>query len=433
MADYPSATEMLVPNEYVFPNAEGHTRRFLVLHKSAGGSSAKEEAEYFQNGSDGRHVSSHYIVGQDGAIVQCVKEVDGASGNCCLEPGHAAYWPTDININLISFSIESVDASIENVTAMPAAQKNALFPLVKSICERHNIPMWAADIDGGIAGHNSLEPQSRGHCPGNFPWSELWDYLRPKEQPTSMSDHIVHLPQHFQYVYQFQAGRSQYTCVAACLSMIGQISYPGRWQSPVTLMHDIYSHFNGDDVPSNTNGMTHEQALEWLHSANIGAIDMNHLVSDPNALKAEIQAQNQQSVCQLITVADESKLKYAKNRTDRLHNWVDTGLSHAILRVGYSDTDAYGLYFEPAASLAFPHPLPILWEDIEASGIQTCLAAMPPGVGVPPANFSYQHGQWPAPRPSVNLDEAAHRIDVLIQELETASTALKMVKSDIGK
>jgi hypothetical protein len=101
-----------------------------------------------------------------------------------LEPGHDPFWPTDINLNLVTFSIESVDPTTDNSTVMPQAQKDALFALVKDICTRHHIPMRPADASGGIAGHSSIAPQSRARCPGlNFPWDELFAYLS-KENPT---------------------------------------------------------------------------------------------------------------------------------------------------------------------------------------------------------------------------------------------------------
>jgi hypothetical protein len=221
-----------------------------------------------------------------------------------------------------------------------------------------------------------------------------------------MADHMIHLPEHFSYTYQFQNGRSQYTCVAACLSAIAQISYPGRWQSPIALMHDIYTTYAGQDIPSNEQGMTHDEAMNWLHSVTIGAIDMNHLISNKALLRAELDAQNKQNVCQLITIADESKLRYARSLSERLHNWADKGLSHAILRVGYSDSSGVAYFEEPAAGLAFPHPLPILWSDIEAAGIQTCLATMPHSVSVPPVDFSFQKGVWPAPKLVVDVNQA---------------------------
>jgi hypothetical protein len=178
MSDYQSALWMPVPLDYVFIDRWGYTANYLILHKTGGGSTAQSTAAWFQSGSDGAHVSVHYIVGLDGQIVQCVEEKDGAGGNGILEPGHAPFWNESINPNLITTSIECVDPTLDNSTPMPQAQKSALFPLVKDICTRQSIPMRAADASGGIAGHNSISPQSRAHCPGTFPWDELWAFLK---------------------------------------------------------------------------------------------------------------------------------------------------------------------------------------------------------------------------------------------------------------
>lgn len=173
--------QMLVPDQYIFPGSWGYTRRWLVLHKTAGFHSAQEVAAYFQSGSNGLEVSSHYVIGQDGMVVQCVNERDGAGANGLLEAGHAAFWPIDLNINLVTFSIEHVDPSIDNSTPLTDAQKHSSFELIHAICERWTIPMRPADAGGGITGHFSIDPISRARCPGNYPWDELWTYLKGEQ------------------------------------------------------------------------------------------------------------------------------------------------------------------------------------------------------------------------------------------------------------
>lgn len=175
--------QMLVPDEFVFSGSEGFTRKWLVLHKTAGFQTAQDVAHYFQSGApqaDGSfaRTSVHYVVGLDGTIVQCVRETDGAGGNGLLEAGHDAFWPTDINLNLVTFSIEHVDPTTDNSTSVPDAQKQASFQLIHDLCQRWNIPLKPADANGGITGHFSLDPQSRARCPGNYPWDDLWAYLK---------------------------------------------------------------------------------------------------------------------------------------------------------------------------------------------------------------------------------------------------------------
>src|SRR5258708_37379176 len=172
----------------------------------------------------------------------------------------------------------------------------------------------------------------------------------------TMTDFMVKLPGNFRYVTQFEAGKSQYRCVEASLSMAGQIAYPARYANPQLLMSQIYSHFVGPDVVGDRNGTTREQAIQWLQSQNIGYIDMQHLIDagQIEELHAEISAQNKQDVCQIFSIGDESFLKHAKTG-HTLHNWADAlnHGSHTMLRVGYSDDQGYAYYEEPAAAPNF--------------------------------------------------------------------------------
>lgn len=238
------------------------------------------------------------------------------------------------------------------------------------------------------------------------------------------------LPEDFQYVYQFANGESQYRCVAAVLAMIGEFAFPGKWQSPAELMHQIYEHYAGPDIPSNTDGLTKEQCLDWLNTNHVGFIDLQDLIGDANALREELEAQNKQGVVQLITVADESQLRYAKNG-EKLHNWVDVGLHHCILRVGFSDSDGYGLYMEPAASLAFPHPVPIMWDDIAKAGVMTILSIMPHGVAVPPAGFRFSQGTWPKPKATFDVAKAESTVSAMAQAAVALQQAAAALISDL--
>jgi len=175
MVDYPGAIPMFVPADNVFPGYWGHIPIFVVIHKTAGFHTAQEVASFFQTAPDKR--SAHFIVGMDGTIVQTVSLDAGAGANCCLEAGHAAFLPQGMNLNLLTISIEHVDPALDNSTPLTDAQKKASFALVKSICERHNIPMRKGDANGGIIGHCDIAPVNRARCPGNYPWDELFAYL----------------------------------------------------------------------------------------------------------------------------------------------------------------------------------------------------------------------------------------------------------------
>ena len=173
MVDQSGAIPLLVDRNRVFINQNDHT--WVVIHKTASGGAAQDIAHFFAN--DPNMASTHYVVGQDGTIVQCVMEVDGAGGNCCLETGHASFLPLGVNLNVKTVSIEHVDPATDNSTPLTSAQKAASFKLVHDICQRHNIPMRRGDASGGIIGHMDIAPLSRARCPGNYPWDELFTYL----------------------------------------------------------------------------------------------------------------------------------------------------------------------------------------------------------------------------------------------------------------
>lgn len=187
MTDVPGAIPLFVNESRVFIDTNDHT--WLVIHKTAGFHTAQEVAQFFA--TDPNMASTHYVVGQDGTIVQCVWEKDGAGGNCCTSVGHAAYLPTDSNLNLKTVSIEHVDPATDNSTPLTTAQKAASFALVRSICSRHNIPMRVGDSTGGIIGHCDIDPVDRARCPGNYPWAALFAFLAGEDSSVQITDPVI--------------------------------------------------------------------------------------------------------------------------------------------------------------------------------------------------------------------------------------------------
>ncbi|MBA2285848.1 MAG: N-acetylmuramoyl-L-alanine amidase [Ktedonobacteraceae bacterium] len=186
IVDEPGAIPM--PTDSHFPSQEGRDIRWIIIHGTAGFSTPEEVAHYFQTSPH----SSHYIVGRDGRIVQCVNENDAAWGNGPIQgiPGHAVidangvgdgihrdYW-WSINGNWGDISIECLKPDIHNASDLTPEQKHAVFTLADHICTRHNIPRRWADANGGITGHFSLEAGNRQHCPGLFPWDEFFASLQ---------------------------------------------------------------------------------------------------------------------------------------------------------------------------------------------------------------------------------------------------------------
>jgi N-acetyl-anhydromuramyl-L-alanine amidase AmpD len=164
-----------IPSPFYTAGRPAGNPRWLILHGTAGGSSAQNIAAWFQNPS--AQVSAHYVIGQDGKIVACVDESNWAWANGVLSTGHDPWWTANINPNWVTISIEHVKPDTSNATALTTAQQASSFALIKRICQRWNIPMRAADANGGITGHYSIDPINRKDCPGTYPWAALWSYL----------------------------------------------------------------------------------------------------------------------------------------------------------------------------------------------------------------------------------------------------------------
>ncbi len=170
-----------IPNSNFFSNRNGYEPNYIIVHGTAGFASALAVANFFKSTENGDNpVSSHYIVGLEGEVVQCISESDGAWGNGGVTEGHDVWWTTSLNPNLVTISIEHVKLSRDNSDELTDVQKEASFQLVQAICERHAIPLRWADAQGGITGHYSMDPVHRSFCPGPYPWEELFAYLNEK-------------------------------------------------------------------------------------------------------------------------------------------------------------------------------------------------------------------------------------------------------------
>lgn len=172
-ADYPGA--IWIPTSHFWGGHGGQKVSWIILHGTAGGSSAQEVAGWFQTNNP--PTSTHFIIGRDGAVVQCVNTSNSAWGNGVESRGHASWWNPGINPNLQTISIEHVKSDPSNNQSLTKAQQDASFKLVAYLCAKHNIPARAASASGGITGHFSIDPVNRSFCPGTYPWSELFSYL----------------------------------------------------------------------------------------------------------------------------------------------------------------------------------------------------------------------------------------------------------------
>lgn len=131
----------------------------LILHYT--GMPTAEDA--LQRLCDPRaEVSAHYVVDEDGSILQCVPEARRA--------WHAgkSFWKGDRDINSRSIGIEIVNPGHEHgYRAFPEPQIEAVMDLCKDICQRHGIKPWR------VLAHSDIAPE-RKEDPGElFPWAKL--------------------------------------------------------------------------------------------------------------------------------------------------------------------------------------------------------------------------------------------------------------------
>ncbi len=107
-------------------------------------------------------VSAHYLVHEDGEILQCVPEARRA--------WHAgkSFWKGETDVNSRSIGIEIVNPGHEfGYRAFPARQIDAVAALAKDICRRHDILPWM------VLAHSDISPE-RKEDPGElFPWKRL--------------------------------------------------------------------------------------------------------------------------------------------------------------------------------------------------------------------------------------------------------------------
>jgi len=169
-----------------FGTRGSYSAKWLVVHGTAGGSSAQAIGEWFQNPAS--QAATHYVIGQDGTVVQCVDESGAAWGNGRVETGADSWWTgSSPSPNQVTISIEHVKPSTDNSDLITPAQATASFNLIKNIIARHpGIQMAWGTAAGGITGHFSMSPQSRERCPGPYPWEQLFNDLNGSGQPTCM-------------------------------------------------------------------------------------------------------------------------------------------------------------------------------------------------------------------------------------------------------
>ena len=110
-------------------------------------------------------VSAHYMIDEDGTVIQLVDE-----GKRAWHAGRS-YWRGVRDVNSASVGIELVNPGHEfGYRPFPEAQMEALIPLLSGIVDRHDVPR------ANVVGHSDIAP-ARKQDPGElFDWEWLAEY-----------------------------------------------------------------------------------------------------------------------------------------------------------------------------------------------------------------------------------------------------------------
>lgn len=131
----------------------------LLLHYT--GMVSVDEALARLCGPDSK-VSCHYLVHEDGRVVQMVPEA------CRAWHAGLSNWEGETDINSRSVGIEIQNPGHEHgYRDFPDTQIDAVIKLGHDICARHNIPRHR------VLGHSDVAPRRKDDPGEKFPWDKL--------------------------------------------------------------------------------------------------------------------------------------------------------------------------------------------------------------------------------------------------------------------
>jgi N-acetylmuramoyl-L-alanine amidase len=141
---------------------DGHSPRGIVVHTNVG--SFSSTVHWFADPAS--RVSSHYLVGLDGRVIQFVDEADTARHAGRVEEPTAALVGEE-NPNLYTVGIEFEDGGEPHSVERPDAQYEAGAELIRAIAAR-----WSIDLDREhVVGHREIYAAKT--CPGNLDIARL--------------------------------------------------------------------------------------------------------------------------------------------------------------------------------------------------------------------------------------------------------------------
>lgn len=157
--DFAGADVRVSPN--FGPRRDGRTPDCLILHYT--GMETGDAAEAWLCSTDSE-VSAHYLVHEDGRVVQMVREADRA-----WHAGKGS-WRGLTDVNSFSIGIEIVNPGpLAGFPEFPSVQMEAVAGLSADICQRWNIRQERVLAHSDIAPGRKTDPGER------FPWGWLAD------------------------------------------------------------------------------------------------------------------------------------------------------------------------------------------------------------------------------------------------------------------
>ncbi len=155
--DYPGAEVRVSPN--FGARREGMRPDCVILHYT--GMETGAAAENWLCASESE-VSAHYLVHEDGRVVQMVRESDRA-----WHAGRAS-WKGLSDVNSFSIGVEIVNPGpLAGFPDFPDAQIEAVAALCRDVCARHGIAPERVLAHSDVAPGRKIDPGER------FPWARL--------------------------------------------------------------------------------------------------------------------------------------------------------------------------------------------------------------------------------------------------------------------
>lgn len=155
--DFPGAEVRVSPN--FGPRREGMRPDCLILHYT--GMETGTAAQNWLCATESE-VSAHYLVHEDGRVVQMVRESDRA-----WHAGRGS-WKGLADVNSFSIGIEIVNCGpLAGFPDFPDMQIEAVAALARNICARHDIAPERVLAHSDVAPGRKIDPGER------FPWARL--------------------------------------------------------------------------------------------------------------------------------------------------------------------------------------------------------------------------------------------------------------------